>query len=110
MNRMNVLRNIPFKDAGRGMRKVSEAPELLVMQMALRPEQFVPLHKANSNVRLLVLRGKIRVNLDGTDHFAEEGDLLPVAFATPMEIFNNDADADATFLVFKAPHPDQFPK
>ncbi|MDP8262361.1 MAG: cupin domain-containing protein [Candidatus Ancaeobacter aquaticus] len=101
---MNVLENIPYNEDRMGRRKVVDEKHLLVMQIAVKPGQVVPPHNANSNVHLLVMRGDLTVNLDGTDSKVKEGDLLPVAYQTPMTVRNSGND-DATFLVFKTPNP-----
>lgn len=106
---MNVLENIPYNDDKMGNRKVVDEKHLLVMQIALKPGQSVPAHNANSNVHLLVIRGMLTVNLNGVDHEAKEGDLLPVAYQTPMTIKNVGTD-NATFLVFKTPNPSEMQK
>jgi quercetin dioxygenase-like cupin family protein len=86
---MNVLENIPHND-----------------EIALKPGQSVPRHNANSNVHLLVVRGSLTVNLDGADNQVKEGDLLAVAYQTPMIIKNIGID-NATFLVLKTPNPSE---
>jgi quercetin dioxygenase-like cupin family protein len=107
---MNVLENIPYSDDRMGNRKVVDEKHLLVMQIALKPGQSVPQHNANSNVHLLVVRGDdLTVNLDGTDNKVKEGDLLSVAYQTPM-IIKNTGSVDATFLVFKTPNPSEMQK
>lgn len=106
---MNILKNIPYHDDKMGNRKVVDEKHLLVMQIGLKPGQSVPQHNANSNVHLLVIRGALTVNLNGIDYQVEEGDLLPVVYQTPMIIKNAGGD-DATFLVFKTPHPSEMEK
>jgi len=54
----------------------------------------------------LIMRGALTVNLNGVDHQAKEGDLLPVAYQTPMTVKNTGTD-NATFLVFKTPNPSE---
>ncbi len=106
---MNVLENIPYNDDKMGNRKVVDEKHLLVMQIALKPDQSVPQHNANSNVHLLVIRGALTVNLNGVDHQAKEGGILPVAYQTPMTIKNTGND-NATFLVIKTPNPSEMIK
>lgn len=103
---MNIFDNIPFSDDGLGKRKLVDEKDFLVMQIALRPNQTVPKHNANSNVHLLVLEGVIKVDLAGILNTLKKGDLVPVAYKTPMEI-TNTSDKDATFLVLKTPNPSQ---
>jgi quercetin dioxygenase-like cupin family protein len=101
---MNILEGIPYNQQRMGSRKVVDQDYLLLMQIALKPGQSVPEHQANSNVHLLIIRGTLKVNLDGVDNQVKEGDLLPVAYQTMMLIENIGSD-DATFLVLKAPNP-----
>jgi quercetin dioxygenase-like cupin family protein len=103
---MNILENIPYNDDKMGNRKLVDERHLLVMQIALKPGQSVPRHNANSNVHLLVVKGALTVDLDGADNQVREGDLLPVAYQTPMVIQNNGS-IDATLLVFKTPNPSE---
>jgi len=100
----NVLDNIPYQEAGMSKRKLVDEKHLLMMQAALRPGQSVPQHNANSNVHLVVIKGEVVVNLDGTDNMAKEGTLLPVANKTPMDI-KNKSQENATFLIIKTPNP-----
>ncbi len=106
---MNVLENIPYIDDKMGNRKLVDEKHLLVMQIALKPGQSVPQHNANSNVHLLIIRGNLAVNLNGTDQQGKEGDLLPVAYQTQM-IIKNSGTRDATFLVLKTPNPSEMLK
>ncbi len=103
---INVLENVPYCNDKMGNRKVADEKHLLVMQIALKPGQSVPQHNANSNVHVLVMKGALTIHLDGVDHQAKEGDLLPVAYGTPMIIKNTGSD-NATFLVFKTPNPSE---
>ena len=103
---MNVFENIPFNEDSFGRRKLIDEKHLLVIQIALKPEQIVPHHNANSNVNLLVLAGTIKVNLAGVMNTIKKGDILPVAFKTPMEI-SNIGKEDAIFLVLKTPNPSE---
>ncbi|MBU1044596.1 MAG: hypothetical protein KJ915_09415 [Candidatus Omnitrophica bacterium] len=102
---INVLDNIPYQDNGLGKRKLVDQDDLLVMQIALKPGQQVPRHNANSNVHLLILKGSsATVILDGVDTQGKAGDLIPVAYQTPMSIKNTGND-DVNFMVIKTPNP-----
>lgn len=100
----NVFEAIPYEQNRMGRRELVHDKELLLMQIALQPGQAVPAHKANSNVHLLLLAGQLEVDLAGQVHRLKTGDLLPVAYDTPMEIRNAEAE-NATFLVLKTPSP-----
>ena len=102
----NVLKDIPYADAQMGRRQLVDEKHLLVMQVALKPGQQVPEHRANSNVHLLVVEGQIRVTLAGQDTVAAKGALVPVAFKTLMSIRNASTD-NASFLILKTPNPSE---
>jgi quercetin dioxygenase-like cupin family protein len=102
----NVLENIPFQDEKMGSRKLVDEKYLQLMQAALKPGQSVPQHNANSNVHILVVRGEVVINLDGTDVLAKEGSLVPVIHKTLMNI-KNKSGQDASFLIIKTPNPSE---
>ena len=102
----NIFENIPYSDGAMGRRELVSENYLQLMQVALKPGQAVPQHNANSNVHLLVVKGEIAVTLNGVEKIAVEGALVPVAFKTPMSIVNKSKD-NASFLLIKAPHPNQ---
>lgn len=99
-----LLTEAPYNTGTFGRRAVVDEEHLLLMQIALLPGQEVPLHKANSNVHLIVLEGEVQVILDGDPTRVGTGDMLPVAYGTPMRIRNDGAE-NSTFLVVKTPHP-----
>ena len=100
----NVFEEIPYQPDRMGRRELVHEKDLLLMQIALMPGQAVSAHKANSNVHLLLLRGQLTVDLAGQVHRLKTGDLLPVAYDTPMQIQNEQSE-NATFLVLKTPSP-----
>lgn len=99
----NLLTGAPYKDKGKGKRMLVNEKYLLMMQAALKPGQAVPQHNANSNVHIIVLDGEVVINLSGQDIIAKKGDLIPVAFKTPMNI-KNRSQANATFVIIKTPN------
>jgi quercetin dioxygenase-like cupin family protein len=101
---IELIKNAPYKDDGMGRRKLVDEKHLLLMQAALKPGQSVPQHKSDSNVHLVVLKGKVVITLNNEKVIAGEGQLIPVALGAPMEIVNNGED-NSTFLIFKTPHP-----
>jgi len=102
---MNVLKDIPYQAERMGRREVANTDQVLIMQIALRPGQSVPPHKANAAiVHLLVLSGGLTVDLDAKVYAMAAGDLLPVTGGVSMKI-SNAVEADTTFLVIKAPNP-----
>jgi len=102
----NVLEDIPYTENMMGKRELVNEKYLLVMQAALKPGQSVPQHKANSNVNILVVEGRVVINLAGKDIESKKGDLVPVAFKTSMSI-KNTSDQNASFLIIKTPNPSE---
>lgn len=102
----NLLERPPYGDNEIGKKVLVDKTHMLMMQAALKPGQMVPQHNANSNVHIIVLEGEVVINLSGKGISAKKGDLVPVAFKTPMNI-KNISRANATFLIIKTPNPSQ---
>jgi quercetin dioxygenase-like cupin family protein len=105
----NLLASPPYSDTEMGKKVIVDQPYLFMMQAALMPGQMVPQHDANSHVRILVLEGEVVINLAGKDIPAKKGDLVPIAFKTPMNIKNMSKEK-ATFVIIKTPNPSQMEK
>jgi quercetin dioxygenase-like cupin family protein len=104
MEKINVWREIPYRDEGMGRRKLVEEDYLLLIQAALKPGQAVPVHRADSHVHILVVEGELSIGLDGVEVKAEKGDIVPSSPGTEMKIVNR-SEANASFLIIKTPHP-----
>lgn len=91
------------------MKRLADAPEAQVNLVCLPPNQALPAHNANSNVRLLVLRGELSITLEGQRSSLAFHEMAPVAFGTFMQIANETAE-DAAFLVIKTPNPSEMLK
>ncbi|MCK4538936.1 MAG: hypothetical protein KAV42_09095 [Candidatus Krumholzibacteria bacterium] len=106
---VNLLDEAPYVDKGMGKIKLVDEDHLWMMQAALKPGQAVPQHNANSNVHIIILDGEVVINLFGEEITVKKGDLVPVAFKTPMNI-KNKSEANATFVIIKTPNPGQMGK
>jgi quercetin dioxygenase-like cupin family protein len=105
----NLLAAPPYNDAEMGKKLLVDQAYLFMIQVALKPGQAVPQHNANSHVNILVLDGEIVFDLAGKVLQAKKGDLVPIAFKTPMSI-KNDSKEKATFVIIKTPNPSQMEK
>jgi quercetin dioxygenase-like cupin family protein len=105
----NLLASPPYSDTEMGSKMLVNQTYLLMMQAALKPGQMVPQHNANSHVHIIVLEGSVVINLAGKDIPAKKGDLVPIAFKTPMNI-KNKSQEKATFIIIKTPNPNQMEK
>ena len=72
----------------------------------MKPGQSVPQHNANSNVHILVVRGEVVINLDGTQSLAKEGSLVSIIHKTSMNVMNK-SNRNANFLIIKTPNPSE---
>lgn len=94
-------------EAGPDRAPVYETDDIQIMRIRLQPGDAVPYHKANSNVLLVPLSGRLRFEEEsGEAHEVAPGEGLSVAFETPM-LVSNAGDELLTFLVLKTPHPNQ---
>ena len=92
-------------ETGRGRASVYDTDEIQIMRVRLAPGEALPHHSANSNVLIVPLRGRVRVEQDNGD--ADEvspGEAISVQFQMPM-LVSNAGDEPLTFLVLKTPHP-----
>ena len=85
---------------------LADIPELQMNLVTLPAGQSLPAHNANSNVRLLVLRGELAVDLDGEIVKLGAHEMADAGIGTPMHIMNRSATPTA-FLVIKTPNPEQ---
>lgn len=85
-------------------RNLADIPELQMNLVTLPPEQSLPAHNANSNVRLLVLQGELMVDLGGEIVTLGAHEMADASIGTPMQIMNHSA-VNTAFLVIKTPNP-----
>ena len=86
-------------------KNLANIPELQMNLVMLPAYAAVPGHDANSNVRLLVLQGRLTVELAGQVTELGVHEMANAAPGTPMQI-KNLSDANTAFLVIKTPNPD----
>lgn len=85
--------------------RVIQDENLHYMHMILGKDEGLPVHNANSNVYMTVLRGTLSIDLDdrGVRTYAP-GTVLKVPFRTKMDI-RNLHDTVLEITVVKAPAP-----
>ncbi len=89
---------------GKVIEKLIDDDPVMINHMVIPPGDEVPQHAANSNVYLLLLRGKMRLALEGEVGDHEAGNIVNVEFGTRMHITNPFAEV-LEFFVVKAPSP-----
>ncbi len=75
------------------------------IHMVFNQNEGLPLHNANSNVYMTVVRGTLTIALDDQEpHRYEGGTLLVIPFGTRMNVGNKDVET-LELIVVKAPAP-----
>lgn len=85
-------------------RLVTDDPEIMINHIVLPKGEMVPEHTADAKVHLLVVRGRLSLQLDGETSGAGPGTIVNVPPGTRMKICNEDAPT-AGFFVIKTPAP-----
>ena len=81
-----------------------------INHMILPKDASLPEHYSNSNVYMIVMRGKLSLKLDDQDvHIYTYGQIVNIPFDTRMNVSNSD-DEILEFMVVKAPHPRNYKK
>ncbi|MCK5130296.1 MAG: cupin domain-containing protein [Clostridiales bacterium] len=79
-----------------------------INHMILNNGEGLPVHKANSDLHMIVIRGTISLNLDEQEiQKYEKGNILEIPYGTMMHVHNTD-DAIAEIFVVKAPSPEYY--
>jgi len=98
-----------FKPDSKSVVRLIDEDYLQLNMICLEAGQEVPYHKANSNVNLMVVKGKGELELAGEKGRLEHGKIYRVPFKIRMRIVN-DTDDRLSFLVFKTPNPKEMIK
>lgn len=78
--------------------------------MVLTKGTGLPEHYSNSNVYMVITRGKMTIKLDEQEPAKYEvGDIINIPYNTKMNVNNFDDDV-LEFFVFKSPNPKNYRK
>jgi quercetin dioxygenase-like cupin family protein len=70
----------------------------------------LPVHNANSNVYMIVVRGQLTLQLDDQEpHKYKKGKIINIPYGTKMDVGNKD-DETLEIFVIKAPSPSNYKK
>jgi quercetin dioxygenase-like cupin family protein len=86
---------------------VWETDHIQIMRIRLASGEALPHHNSNSNVLLLPLAGRVKLEMPGVDEVFAVGEAMSVPYNTPMDVRNGGEEL-AMFLVIKTPHPKTF--
>ena len=93
------------KTDSKHIERVLEDQRLGINHMVLPKGDALPIHNANSNVYMIVVRGTISLKLDEQEqNDYQTGNILVIPMGTLMNIFNSN-DEIAEIFVVKSPSP-----
>lgn len=82
----------------------------MINHMVLPKDECLPVHNANSNVYMIVVRGAVTLILDEAPPVRhEKGRILNIEYGTLMSVCNRD-DEVLELIVIKAPGPSHYKK
>jgi quercetin dioxygenase-like cupin family protein len=85
--------------------RIIEDENVAINHMVLRPSEALPLHNANANVYMIVVRGEVTLVLDAASaQVWPAGSILAIPYKTQMNVSNQSAEVLELFVV-KAPSP-----
>lgn len=101
-----IEKNVPFAQGNTKLiERLLEDDNVGINHMILPKGEALPIHKANSHVYMIVVRGTISLKLDAQEeHVYEHGNIILIPHKTLMEVYNTHTEPAEIFVV-KAPSP-----
>ncbi|MGB9975582.1 cupin domain-containing protein [Thermovenabulum sp.] len=88
--------------------RIVDDDNVAINHMILVKDTGLPEHFSNSNVYMLIIRGKMTISLnDSSPRIYEKGSILYIPYNTKMNVQNLDEEV-LEFFVVKAPNPKNF--
>lgn len=85
--------------------KLIDIDPVMINHMVLPKGEFVPDHRANSTVHMIVVRGLLTLELGEQEpHVYARGNIINIPYDTFMKV-RNDHDEVCEFFVVKSPSP-----
>ena len=89
--------------------KIVDDNPVMINHIILPEGDALPLHRANSNVYMILIKGRITLSLDDGDNRSySAGSIVNIPFGTKMDVRNLDKEL-LEFFVVKAPGPKNAP-
>lgn len=90
--------------------KVIDDDNVVINHMVLTKDTGLPEHYSNSNVYMIIVKGKMTISLDSLPAVEHaEGSILNIPFNKKMNVRNNHTEI-LEFFVVKAPNPKNMQK
>lgn len=99
--------NFTMNYSGKTIEKLIGDPDIMINHFMFGKGEGLPVHKSNSNVYMIILKGTLSLKLDDLDEQHDPGQILTIPFGKTMHVRNEHKDMLEMF-VLKAPHPDQY--
>ncbi|MGQ9472883.1 MAG: cupin domain-containing protein [Candidatus Caldatribacteriaceae bacterium] len=87
--------------------QIVNTDEVQINHIILPPEEKVPEHYTNSNVHLIVVKGKMTLIVEGEPQYYPQGSIIGLPYHVRMLIENRERENLEIFVV-KAPHPGKY--
>lgn len=87
--------------------RIVDQKEVQINHIILPGGDKVPEHYSNSNVYLIVIRGRMSLTLKGEKGEYAGGNIIQIPYQTRM-LIENQGKETLEFFVVKAPHPEQY--
>jgi len=85
--------------------KIVSDDNVEINHMVLTKDTSLPVHYSNSNVYMIIVRGRMTISLnDGPPAEYQKGNILNIPFKTKMNV-TNKYDEVLEFFVVKSPNP-----
>ncbi|MCP1109985.1 quercetin dioxygenase-like cupin family protein [Lachnospiraceae bacterium PM6-15] len=85
--------------------KIVDDDVAMINHIILNQDEGLPEHRSNSNIYILVVRGKLSIKLEEEQkRLYEEGHILNIPYDIKMHITNEQPE-QVDFFVIKAPGP-----
>lgn len=103
------MKKTPFTQTytSKTVEKLIGDPNIMINHFMFAQGEGLPVHKSNSNVYMIILKGTLSLELDGIDETHSAGQILTIPYGLKMHVRNTNADLLEMF-VLKAPHPDVY--
>ncbi|MTI66185.1 MAG: hypothetical protein FH753_06230 [Firmicutes bacterium] len=93
------------KEEKKNIEKIVNDDNLMLNHMVLPKDEGLPIHYSNSNVYMIIVKGKMNIKLDEKEaNIYTKGDILNIPYKTKMNVKNKDEET-LEFFVIKAPNP-----
>lgn len=93
------------KEEKKNIEKIVNDDNLMLNHMVLPKDEGLPIHYSNSNVYMIIVKGKMNIKLDEKKaNIYTKGDILNIPYKTKMDVKNKDEET-LEFFVIKAPNP-----